>query len=202
MGEITRPVNLGDLISHYNIKNYFETGVGTGHSFRKMKAFNLKQYGIELDERFIPIYEREFPSDTIIMGYTKDRVGPLVEVLDDNPTLFWLDAHFPNSDFHGAPYDSEKDKDIRVPLETELKTITESRDISKDVFILDDLRIYKDLPNIRWAFKETTGDQFMHDMLQETHILREVHADQGYLVCLPKSCNLSDVEIEEEIINR
>ena len=41
--------------------------------------------------------------------------------IDDSPTLFWLDAHFPGSDYQGLAYDSEKDDEKRIPLEVELK---------------------------------------------------------------------------------
>lgn len=193
MGLIERPVNLDKVVNHFKIKNYLETGVASGDSFRKISRFNLNMYGVEADDKFFPQYQ-QFPNATIFMGYSKDVLEKLLTYVSTDPTLYWLDAHYPGSDFHGVPYDAVKEKDIRVPLEIELNIITHNRDIKNDVFVIDDLRIYKDVPNAPFELQEKGGDQFIHDMLSNTHTIHEVYDHQGYAIAFPKDIEESTIK--------
>ena len=81
-------------------------------------------------------------------------------------------------------------------LEAELKIISENRDITNDVFIIDDLRIYADLPGGSWEFRSTAGAEnhdFIETLIGKTHLLVEHHQDQGYMLGFPLS-------VSEEIV--
>ena len=194
MGRVCNPVKLDKVIEIFNIKNFVETGSGDGTSMRDLYNLNLVEnlYGIELDENLYKNLVNSFPSVKFYNGYSKDKMNDLLCDINENPTLFWLDAHFPNSDYFGIPYDSEPDKSKRIPLEIELRILKESRDLSKDVFIMDDLRIYVDRPYMdgSWNLRSVAGDSgydFVEELIGDTHLLVEHYGDQGYLLAYPLS---------------
>jgi hypothetical protein len=186
MGDLASAIDLKETIERYDVQNYVETGVGTGFSFSKVLLFGINTYGVELDRQFEAQYQKEYTTSTIIFGYSKDVLPNLLAQVSAAPTLFWLDAHYPNSDYNNHPYDSIKDAALRVPLEIELKMIMESRDISKDVIVIDDLRIYKEVPpGTRWRLMEPGDGKFINDMLDKTHTISEKYNHQGYAIATP-----------------
>ena len=62
------------------------------------------------------------------------------------PALFWLDAHFINSDGGKQSYDSDSNIKSRLPLECELNHILTRVSKFNDIIIIDDVRIYEDGP--------------------------------------------------------
>ena len=80
---------------------------------------------------------------------------------------------------------------IRIPLEIELEIISKTRDISKDIFIIDDLRVYKDgdyEDGGPWVHRKTAGAKncdFIEKLIGKTHILVEHNRDQGYIIAFP-----------------
>lgn len=201
MGRVSNPVNLEKLIQVFDIKNFVETGTGDGTSMMEVYNLNLVEnlYGIELDNGLFEKLKSKFLSVNFYNGYSKDELVNVAHDLDENPTLFWLDAHFPNSDYFGVPYDSEPDKTKRIPLEIELTILKESRDISKDVFIMDDLRIYVDreYADGSWNLRPVAGDDgydFVENTIGDTHLLVEHYGDQGYLLAYPLSFSEDDIK--------
>lgn len=201
MGKVSNPVNLEKLIQVFDIKNFVETGTGDGTSMMEVYNLNLVEnlYGIELDNGLFEKLKSKFLSVNFYNGYSKDELVNVAHDLDENPTLFWLDAHFPNSDYFGVPYDSEPDKTKRIPLEIELTILKESRDISKDVFIMDDLRIYVDreYADGSWNLRPVAGDDgydFVENTIGDTHLLVEHYGDQGYLLAYPLSFSEDDIK--------
>src|SRR5690606_16356901 len=88
--------------------------------------------------------ERFSGNDKVII-HQSDSVTALQQRLPQikGNILFWLDAHFPGADAGLQSYEGEAEN-IRLPLEEELRTIASLRKKNRDVFILDDLRIYED----------------------------------------------------------
>ena len=199
MGRINHPINLEKLVKVLNLKNFVESGTGDCSSMKIAADLNLFEnlYGIDLDEDLYNRAVSMFKSSVkMYNGYSKDEMLKIVGELSDRPTLFWLDAHFPGADYKGAKYDAEKDDSKRIPLEAELKIISENRDITNDVFIIDDLRIYADLPGGSWEFRSTAGAEnhdFIETLIGKTHLLVEHHQDQGYMLGFPLS-------VSEEIV--
>ena len=199
MGRINHPINLEKLVKVLNLKNFVESGTGDCSSMKIAADLNLFEnlYGIDLDEDLYNRAVSMFKSSVkMYNGYSKDEMLKIVGELSDRPTLFWLDAHFPGADYKGVKYDAEKDDSKRIPLEAELKIISENRDITNDVFIIDDLRIYADLPGGSWEFRSTAGAEnhdFIETLIGKTHLLVEHHRDQGYMLGFPLS-------VSEEIV--
>lgn len=207
MGRIKNPVRLQELIQNFDIKNFVETGSGNGTSMNDVFELNLIQnlYGIELA---VPLYEdlkNRFSEISFYNGYSKDELPNLLGDLNSDPTLYWLDAHFPFSEYQFTnPYDSEPDITKRIPLEIELRIIKESRDISKDIFIMDDLRIYVDREYTagNWDMRKTAGYEgydFVEEIIGDTHVIIEHHRDEGYLLAYP--ILYSEEQIKSTIIS-
>ena len=106
--------------------------------------------------------------------------------------MFFLDAHFPGADFHLASYFDEKDENIRIPLKKEIETIVRLKNgFEKDVFVIDDLRIYEDGPfeGGNWPLRQQLGSEgieFVYDLLSNTHEVIKNYKSQGYIIALPK----------------
>ena len=199
MGCIYQAIKLKEVVETFNIKNFVETGTGMGDSLSSIIELNVEDmniYTIEVIDEIYNILIEKFgniKNVDLIKGYTHVEMPKILQKLSSSPTLFWNDAHFPGADYriNGATYSSEPDRVKRIPLETELRIIKESgRDISKDVFVLDDLRIYKDGPyqNGSWDMREVLGDNnidFVYNLFKETHIIIESYLSEGYIILFP-----------------
>ena len=143
-------IEIKNVLDFYDIKNFVETGTGQA---------DVVQSVVEADDTLnvhtIEVIPEIYDKNKINFSYLKDvnwHLGTsfdiLPEILPDlkGTTLFWMDAHFPGADFGLSSYGDEKDDDKRLPLKKELETIVENRDVTNDVFVIDDLRIYEDGP--------------------------------------------------------
>ena len=203
MGQINHPMKLKETLESFGIKNFVETGTGDGSSMNKVIDTEVldKQYGIELDtELFSNLMKQYDGNENVIIfnGYSEDCMDAVLEELSEEPTLFWLDAHFPGADYGPAGYGDEEDLNKRLPMEAELKIMKEKRDLSKDVIFMDDLRIYvdRDFEAGNWSERSkfgANGYDFVEELIGDTHILVEHLADQGYLLAFP-------IDTEEESI--
>ena len=120
MGQINHPMKLKETLESFGIKNFVETGTGDGSSMNKVIDTEVlnKHYGIELDtELFSNLMKRYDGNENVIIfnGYSEDCMGAVLEELSDDPTLFWLDAHFPGADYGPAGYGDEEDLNKRLP---------------------------------------------------------------------------------------
>ena len=195
MGQINHPMKLKETLESFGIKNFVETGTGDGSSMNKVIDTEVldKQYGIELDiELFSNLMKQYDGNENVILfnGYSEDCMDAVLEELSEDPTLFWLDAHFPGADYGPAGYGDEEDLNKRLPMEAELKIMKEKRDLSKDVIFMDDLRIYvdRDFEAGNWPERSkfgANGYDFVEELIGDTHILVEHLADQGYLLAFP-----------------
>jgi hypothetical protein len=211
MGQIYQAIKPKEVIETFGIKNFVETGTGIADSLShilNVRPDDLNVYTIELmDELHKQLVERfeDTPNLHLIKGYSNIEMKTVVEQLSSEPTLFWHDAHFPGADFNinGATYTSESDPVKRIPLESELRVIKESgRDISKDVFVLDDLRVYKDGPyeGGNWDLRTVAGSDnidFVYELFDETHVIIESYVAQGFLILFPID---TDLEVCKDLI--
>ncbi len=202
MGKIQNPTRLSEMCELFGIVNYVESGIGHGISMKHvLENCNTIEnaYGIELDERLYSKYPDTF-GDTVKFynGYSHEQMPKLIKDLNKKPTLFWLDAHFPGGDFFDEGYGKESDNIKRLPMEEELRIISTNRDISKDVFFLDDLRIYvdRDFEQGSWSDRfryGSNGYDFVENLIGETHILIEHLRDEGYILAFPVNTPEEDI---------
>lgn len=195
MGQINHPVKLKEMLETFEIKNFVESGTGDGSSMDKVLLTESVEYcyGVELDDELFEVLEDKYNDLEYVKlykGYTEDRFSDVLDDLDNSPTLFWLDGHFPGADYGPAGYGDEKDLSKRLPMETELRIMKEKRDLSKDIIFMDDLRIYvdRDFEAGSWQQRKLYGAEgydFVEDIIGDTHTLIEHHGDQGYLLAFP-----------------
>jgi len=175
----------------YDLNIFLETGTYMGGSLTHIKKFGfLKILSVELIKEIYDKCKIKFINDENIFLYNGNSFDKIKEMLDQVKTtdniLFWLDAHLPS---HYSV--DEYDIDLEIPLEKELKNIISNRDISKDYFIIDDLRIYEDGSYAagNWLDRKlynTDGIQFIYDLFSKTHNIKKDYRNEGYIICEPK----------------
>jgi hypothetical protein len=204
MAKLQNAINLRPTFEDFNIKHYVETGTGGildsyGQNsllqVSQLQIPDLRMHSIEiLDRIYNEAVDYFKDNDNVCMhlGASHDKLPETLEELDENPTLFFLDAHYPDSyrDEHNVEIIRDDPDYIKIPLEGELRIICQSRDVSKDIIVIDDIRIYQDGPYEHGNFENRSvhGGQdlnFVEELLDETHILVESHLQEGYLICFP-----------------
>ena len=206
MGQITT-FNLEDFIDKFHTKIYFETGTGECVSLDYATKFNFEKfYSVDLDEDLYKSALNRFQDKQeviLIKNYSTKALEEFVPKLEkDQPTLFFLDAHFPGADFHKTTYEESirQYREEAFPLESELRIIKSLRDISRDVFIIDDFVLYdkdKNYESIKhgqvwqyeWLQQELnikTESEFIFELFSFTHNFEKDFRHQGYLIMTPK----------------
>ncbi len=194
MGEL-KHFNLNDYIQKYNIEYLIETGTYHGDAVEYALKFKFKKiYSVELLKENYEFSVNRFKNNEKIVLFNNTSRNGLLEILikyEIGNCIYWLDAHLPNfyNKFFGKNYKEEKD--ILIPLEEELKVIVANKDVSKDVFIMDDLRIYEtgkfQAGNWNDAINAGVGGiDFIYNLLGKTHDIQKIYDDHGYILCTPK----------------
>ena len=201
MGQLNEAIQVKNVLDFYNIDNFVETGTGAAEVVRSIS--NIKS---DLNIHTIEIIEEIFNKNKISHSYLTNvnwHLGQSSEVMPEilpqleGNTLFWLDAHFPGADFGLASYGDEEDLDKRLPLRSELEIIVEGRDVSNDVFVIDDLRVYEDGPfeTGNWAERNLYGGDgiaFIEDLFEDTHFVVRSYNKQGFVILLPVNRDISE----------
>lgn len=172
----------------YGLTAFVETGTWQGAAVEYARASQFEKiYSVEVHHGFWEQATKKFSVYQHIRILKGVSIEVLPKILPDiavDKTLWWLDAHL-----HEA-YGVEKSIADSFPLEKELQNILASRDISGDVFIIDDLRIYEDGPFTsgkcpRAHQSPIKGIQFIHDILGKTHTIEKRYEHEGYIVAMP-----------------
>lgn len=199
MGEI----NIFDLtpyVEKHNCKTYFETGTGKGVCLSHALNFDFEKfYSVDLDEELVNDAKNRFVGYplTLINDYSSKALEQYVPTLAQEPVFFFLDAHFPGADFHKMSYEESirTYKEEAFPLHLELQSIKKSRNTDKDVFLIDDFKLYEegDYEFGGWAYSElqeelglVTKSQFIYDLFKDTHTFEKSLRHQGFLFIIPK----------------
>tara|TARA_Y100001970_G_C14237179_1_gene862534 strand:+ start:2710 stop:3351 length:642 start_codon:yes stop_codon:yes gene_type:complete len=204
---LLREHKLTDYIDRYNLKYYFETGTGKAECLEYALRYPFEEYWtVDIDEDLI---EESFNKFKNMSKNINLLIGKSTEILDEyipqipkeSPTLFYLDAHFPGADFQKCTYEESirEHKQDAFPLEQEVDVILEKRDISKDVFIIDDLVLYEEgdfeclkvgcVWEYGWLQEELdlkTDSKFLYEKFEKTHDFKKDLRSQGYLIITPK----------------
>lgn len=207
--------DLQPFIDKYSLRNYVETGTGIGDGFAHAYKYSfVHMHTIDIDEDLInqaadriekiPVWESGagfYRNVKFHCGRSSDKMREIIPHLPEEPTLFFLDAHFPGADFHKLSYEESLRTHMwdAFPLKDELTIIKEMRDGSHDVIIIDDFILYEDGDydtiregvtwNYGWLQEELglqTNSQFIYDLFGETHNFTKDTRHQGYLIITPK----------------
>jgi len=189
--------DLDGLIADYGCRYLIETGTGIGRGVEEAAKHDFLQvYSIEIMHKLaldVALRFADNPKVTIIHGKSEKGLKEAMEEMEPGvPAIFWLDAHFPGADFRLASYDSERNHDLRLPLERELRLLAESRDISRDVILIDDLRIYENAEYEEGPCQpaalpapEFRHVRFVDEILGKTHHIERSLRRTGYLTAHP-----------------
>ncbi len=201
MGHINQVITeMEKWIKSFNLKNYVETGTGEGDCLEYALNYSFENfYSIEIYDQIYKKAVKKFDALSKEKGknckiYHGNSFKILPEIIKDlkGNTLFFLDAHFPGADFHYTYYNSEPDYNTRLPCEKEVEVITSLKDVTNDIIITDDLRLYEsgpftDGPNtLAHEISPTSGSKFLFDAFGKTHSLTRDFQSQGYMIITPK----------------
>ena len=201
MGQLNQAIQIKNVLDFYDIKNFVETGTGQAEVVR-----SVYEADESLNIHTIEVVPEIFDQNKIKYSYLKDvswhlgtsfKILPVILPTFDGNTLFWMDAHFPGADFGLSSYGDEKDMDKRLPLQKELESIVQSRDVRNDVFVIDDLRIYEDGPFEGGNWDERTkyggdGIGFIEEMFEKTHYVGRSYNAQGSVILFPVTKEMGD----------
>ncbi|MDE2472759.1 MAG: hypothetical protein KGL35_29560 [Bradyrhizobium sp.] len=191
--------DVGRLREDWNVRHFVETGTGRGDSLAHAAQFPFDSLkSCEVDYTLREGAQNRFRGDRrvhVSLWESRDFVSWACRTIPaDQPILFWLDAHFPGADYQGQSFGAEADERVRLPLQTELDTIARLRPLSRDVVLVDDLRIYVDgpfghgnlPPNVRPHCPAERGIGFIHETMGATHDVALLYDHEGYVVMTPK----------------
>jgi len=198
MGALTH-FDLNALIARHSVLHFVETGTGTGEGLGHAVRFHFRTLrSCDVMSMLADRVGVTFVSDRRVTVLAQDSASFLhdtcVLIPDDEPILFWLDAHFPGADYGLHGYGDEADDARRLPLLTELEMIAENRPVGKDVILVDDLRIWVDgafssgnLPaNVRPFCPRSRDASFFGRVFGATHDVRFDYDNEGYVALTPK----------------
>ena len=194
---VLKDFDLEQLIERYGCRAFVETGTGAGEgvAYAASCGFELI-YSVEIMHGLALAVALRFAKDqriTIIHGKSESGLKEAVqEIPPSMPVVFWLDAHYPGVDYRiGAPK-AEKNETVRLPLERELRLLASLRDLSSDVVLIDDLRIYEDgpyekgpCPLDRQPRPENRHVRYVDEILGATHVIERSYRETDYLSALP-----------------
>lgn len=195
MGELNLH-NLAEYNQKFNCTQFVETGTAIGVGLQYACNFNFKNlYSIEYVKELYEDCVVKFENDERVKLFNTNSLDGLTQILPmltEEPTLFWLDAHFPGADFHFNDYDHMKEEQsLHMPLVEELQMIHKQRKHCSDVFILDDLQLYQEGPFELYnkEFVEKYGNKDISpgtDLFKDTHNFSIDRRHQGFLILTPK----------------
>jgi len=201
MGTLAR-FKLDKFVNQFKLKSFFETGSFKGDGIQVAVNAGFQEIiSTEIMDEFYNLCRERFKANTnvnIVKGNSFDLVPQLL-TNTDQPTFYWLDAHFPGADGGILGYNDEKIEEVKYPLEKEIEQILAvKKQIANDVFLIDDLRIYEDgnfdhgnMPD-NIARPKNRNIDFVYKLLGNTHNIIRLYNDEGYILCVPKHSEFNE----------
>jgi hypothetical protein len=208
MGDI-RIFNLKELREKFDTPVFIETGTFKGEAVEYAKQCDTfdEIHSIEIMDSLAEDAKKKFKEHNDITIHHGDSLSVLKEMVPNLKTnvLFWLDAHFPGAEAGEKGHNDDPDDTKRIPLEYEVKLLSERCDEYKDVIIMDDAWLYIDA-DFEWGsfdnhmekhgFKVTRdelgagkGADFIYECFEDTHDIMVYRNHQGYFFLTPKEDN-------------
>lgn len=182
MGNIDKH-NIGYYINKFNLDTFVETGTGKGTAIRHVISMFDSIYSIEIDKELFNSINITSDKLTLINDTSVNGLKKIIPNIKGK-CLFWLDAHFPGVDLGEKPFNPNIEPEINMPLQSELNTIISLRNISNDVFIIDDLKMFEDGNFEHWRYTE--WNKIDLSIFEETHDIKRDYRQEGYLIITPK----------------
>ena len=171
-----------EYLDRYKIEVFVETGCWTGRALQTASDHGLKLVSCDINEEFVILCKTKYPDACI---EHKDSVTFLNDILPliIEPTIFWLDGHFPGD------YGLTKKYEFQFPLYEELALIKKLKpDFEKDVIMCDDIHVIPGNPFHGGIPGENQhGFEDYKTLLQDTHTAEIILENTGVLIFLPKN---------------
>lgn len=195
MAHLQQLINVTETLKEYNLRNLIETGTGAGETLSFVRSLDLDLIqSCEIEESQFNKLKEAFPDSNIKLwnGSSTTMLKSMMDELN-GPALIFLDAHFPGAGYVRTEFKTEVYSiEDTLPLEQELKLISEWEYAKDSVIVVDDLRIYKagNYEGGDWPEREELFGQlnynFLYDTLEDTHLVVEKTVHQGGLIYLPR----------------
>lgn len=195
MAHLQQLINVTETLKEYNLRNLIETGTGAGETLSFVRPLDLDLIqSCEIEESQFNKLKEAFPDSNIKLwnGSSTTMLKSMMDELN-GPALIFLDAHFPGAGYVRTEFKTEVYSiEDTLPLEQELKLISEWEYAKDSVIVVDDLRIYKagNYEGGDWTEREELFGQlnynFLYDTLEDTHLVVEKTVHQGVLIYLPR----------------
>lgn len=184
-----RDFDLEELIARYACRIFAEVGTGAGQAVEQAAAASFELiFSVEPSHKqALDAGLRHAKNHKITIVHAKRERG-LKEALDEvpaqTPVLFLIAA--PPGGFSISPAE-------KLPIERELRLLAGLRDLSRDVLLIDERRLYEDgdydagpCPPDRLPPIEQRSLSFAEGILGPTHRLERSTKGTGYLCAFPK----------------
>lgn len=195
MAQLQQLIDVPEILKKYNLRNLIETGTGGGETLSYVSALDLDLIqSCEIEktqfDKLIQIF-----SKSNIKLWNGSSTTMLKSMLNEinSPALIFLDAHFPGAGYVRDEFKTDNYSiEDTLPLEKELKLISEWEYAKDSVIVVDDLRIYKagNYEGGDWAERESLFGNldynFLYEILDNTHLVIEKMVHQGGLVYIPR----------------
>lgn len=204
--------DLPALVETFGLRRLVETGTGRGDSLAYAAAIHNSD-GVPLFSQLIsceiiPVlaqqacerFRLERRIEIINSPSEMFLFTVLHEIPQDEPVLFWLDAHFPGADSFLAAWGDETNPAVRLPAVRELDVIKKYRPLNQDVILMDDARIWLDEPFIEGLLPDDVRPfcpaerniDFIHERFSQSHDIKVMLQHHGYVVLTPTSAHTAD----------
>lgn len=196
MAHVTQLIDLEEVKRKFELKHFIETGTGLGESITQILNYGFET--INSCEIITETYQKNVQSfkNKPVNLYLGDSEKCLKEMFDvsNGPSLIFLDAHFPGQGYTTHDYLSRSHSlEQIIPLENELRILSDWKHIVNSVVVIDDLRIYRegnyeggDWPYGRELLNYPNSD-FLDRFLENTHTREIITKHQGAVVYYPKN---------------
>ena len=192
-----RHFDIAHLRRYHCLVNYVETGAGDGAGCQYAILSGYKHaYLCEIEPKLCTVLRARYEDMPVKVyeGHSGEQLEKALQDMSKDPSLFWLDAHFPGAEYGLQKYGAEKNAEVRLPLQVEVELISKYRAGIPDVVLIDDARIYQPGPyglgEIPPDWKPLEGVErsldFVRDSFSKTHGIVTDYADTGYVMVCPR----------------
>lgn len=189
-----------NLIDEYKLTAFVETGLYKGEGLEHAAGFSDFESLVSIDilEQWILKGQKKFKDDSrihLLLGTSFSMLKESAPLVEGHRVLWWLDAHLPESCMgNRMVFKGNKiyDDETTFPLERELEAILSTHDFQKDVFLMDDLRIYENGDydwgnwNTKGRYNDPGNADFVERLLGDTHTVMKGTLDHGFIKAVPK----------------
>lgn len=186
-------IGISKYKDNFNLNTFIETGCWQGDGIGHAGSIGFEQiYSCDIGIQYVEDCRHKYPNAHIEHCESMQFLKNLLPTVD-RPTLFWLDAHFP--EYYGT---NESNEDYFIPLIPEIEIIKSFKpNYKNDVIVCDDIRNFRSDKNPRYIpgevedkyYIDIDWDMFVN-ILKDTHDHEYLLKTDGVMVFYPKKVDI------------